>query len=95
MRRGKVFALFAVEAVLVGFWGSAIAVGAGYAVSRVVTQWATSSFLKDFQGFDLLVVTPANALFVILLIMLIAFLAGTLPALKASRLNPIDALRSE
>lgn len=95
MRRGKVFALFAVEAVLVGFWGSAIAVGVGYAVSKVVTQWATSSFLKDFQGFDLLVVTPANALFVILLIMLIAFLAGTLPALKASRLNPIEALRSE
>ncbi len=95
MRRGKVFSLFAIEAVLVGFWGSAIAVAAGYGVSRFVTQWASSTFLKDFQGFDLLVVTPGNALFVILLIMLIAFLAGTLPALKASRLNPIEALRSE
>jgi putative ABC transport system permease protein len=95
MRRLKVFSLFAVEAVLVGFWGSVIAVGAGYGVSKVVTQWASTSFLKDFQGFDLLVVTPMNALFVILLIMLIAFLAGTLPALKASRLNPIEALRSE
>jgi putative ABC transport system permease protein len=95
MRRAKVFSLFAIEAVLVGFWGSAIAVAAGYGVSKFVTQWASSSFLKDFQGFDLLVVTPANALFVVLLIMLIAFLAGTLPALKASRLNPIEALRSE
>ncbi len=95
MGRIKVFTLFAVEAVLVGFWGSVIAVLAGYGVSRVVTQWAGGSFLKDFQGFDLLVVTPMNASFVILLIMLIAFLAGTLPALKASRLNPIEALRSE
>lgn len=95
MRRGKVFTLFAVEAVLVGLWGSVIAVAAGFGVSKVVTQWASTSFLKDFQGFDLLVVTPMNALFVIALIMLIAFLAGTLPALKASRLNPIEALRSE
>lgn len=95
MRRWKVFSLFAVEAVLVGFWGSLVAVAAGFGVSKVVTQWASSSFLKDFQGFDLLVVTPMNALFVVALIMLIAFLAGTLPALKASRLNPIEALRSE
>lgn len=95
MRRGKVFSLFAIEAVLVGFWGSVVAVLAGFGVSKVVTHWASASFLKDFQGFDLLVVTPMNVAFVILLIMLIAFLAGTLPALKASRLNPIEALRSE
>lgn len=95
MRRWKVFSLFAVEAVLVGFWGSLVAVAAGFGVSKIVTHWASSSFLKDFQGFDLLVVTPMNALFVIVLIMVIAFLAGTLPALKASRLNPIEALRSE
>jgi putative ABC transport system permease protein len=81
--------------VLVGFWGSLIAVLAGAGVSRLATQWASNSFLKDFQGFDLLVVTPLNALVVIGLIMLIAFMAGTLPAIKASRLNPIEALRSE
>jgi putative ABC transport system permease protein len=95
MHRLKVFSLFAVEAVLVGFWGSLVAVLAGWGVSNVVTQWASGSFLKDFQGFELLVVTPANALLVIGLIMLVAFLAGTLPAIKASRLNPIEALRSE
>lgn len=95
MARRKVFALFAVEAVLVGLWGSVIAVAVGYGVSKLVTQWASTSFLKDFEGFELLVVTPLNAVFVVTLIMLIAFLAGTLPALKASRLNPIEALRSE
>ncbi|MGH7196983.1 MAG: ABC transporter permease [Candidatus Saccharimonadales bacterium] len=95
MRRGKVFALFAIEAVLVGFWGSLIAVGAAWGVSIFVNQFATQTFLKDFEGFVLLVVTPLGAAFVIGLIMVIAFLAGTLPAIKASRLNPIDALRSE
>lgn len=95
MRRGKVFGLFAIEAVLVGFWGSAIATFAAWLTSLFVNQWASATFLKDFEGFVLLVVTPWGAAGVIGLIMLIAFLAGTLPALKASRLNPIEALRSE
>lgn len=95
MRRGTVFSMFAIEAALVGFWGSVIAVGIGAITSAGLSQWASSSFLKDFEGFTLLVVSPLNALSVMGLIMLIAFLAGTLPALKASKLDPIAALRSE
>lgn len=95
MNRKKVFGLFAIEASLVGFWGSLAAVGSAALVSGFVNSFAASTFLKDFDGFALLVVTPVGALFVIGLIMAIAFVAGTLPALKASRLNPIDALRSE
>ncbi len=95
MSRAKVFSLFAVEAALVGFWGSVVAVGSAWLVSGIFDDWASNGFLKDFQGFTLLVVNPVGALFVILLIMAIAFLAGTLPAIKASRLDPIEALRSE
>jgi len=95
MHRRAVFSLFAFEAVLVGFWGSLLASLAGWAVAQGVDRWASTSFLKDFEGFTLLVVTPLNAVLVIALIMVIAFLAGTLPAIKASRLNPIEALRSE
>ncbi|HET9411381.1 MAG TPA: ABC transporter permease [Candidatus Saccharimonadales bacterium] len=95
MGRARVFTLFAIEAALVGFWGSVVAVGAAVFASGFVNQWASTTFLKDFPGFTLLVVNPFNALIVVAVIMAIAFLAGTLPALKASRLNPIDALRSE
>jgi putative ABC transport system permease protein len=95
MRASRVFGLFAIEAALVGFWGSVIAVGAAWAASIFANSWASATFLKDFEGFVLLVVNPMNAAFVVGLIMTIAFLAGTLPALKASRLDPIEALRSE
>jgi putative ABC transport system permease protein len=95
MSRKKVFSLFAVEAALVGFWGSVVAVGIAALASGFVNQLAANTFLKDFQGFTLLVVNPMNALGVVAIIMAISFIAGTLPALKASRLNPIDALRSE
>jgi putative ABC transport system permease protein len=95
MRAGRVFGLFAIEAALVGFWGSIVAVGAAWLASIVANSWASATFLKDFEGFVLLVVNPMNAAFVVGLIMTIAFLAGTLPALKASRLDPIEALRSE
>lgn len=95
MHRSTVFGIFATEAVLVGFWGSLVACGIAYLASLGVNQYAASTFLKDFEGFQLLVVSPANVAFVMGLIMLIAFVAGTFPATKASRLNPIDALRSE
>jgi putative ABC transport system permease protein len=95
MSRRFVFSLFAFEAMLVGFWGSIVAVAVAAGVAQLVNNFASQTFLKDFDGFTLLVITPVNVLIVMLLIMGIAFLAGTLPAIKASRLNPIDALRSE
>ncbi len=97
MSSGKVFLSFAVEAILLGFWGSVFGVAAamaiGYAANFYVHQ--PGGFLVDFPTFELMKFTPENILPIIGIIMLIALLAGTLPARRAARKNPIDALRYE
>src|SRR5690606_36632376 len=48
--RGKIFMIFSVEAVLIGFWGSVLALAVAYLISVVGSSYASSSFLNDFEG---------------------------------------------
>ena len=95
MRSGKVFALFSLEAAFIGFLGSAIgtlvAVGIGSALSGILAAGP----LSGLPGLSILLFDPVSIVGIILLIMLIAFLSGTLPARRAARKNPIDSLRYE
>jgi len=92
---GKIFLLFSVEAVLLGFWGSLLGVLAASGAGAVINRIATDGFLKDFEGLQLLVFPLQSVVMIMLTIMFITFLAGTLPARRAARLDPIDALRYE
>lgn len=93
--RKTIFAIFSLEAASIGFWGALLGVLVAMGVGSVLNRIATNSFLKDFAGFKLLTFPWPLSLGVLIGIMLLAFLAGTLPSLKASRLNPIEALRYE
>ncbi|MCL2869645.1 ABC transporter permease [Candidatus Saccharibacteria bacterium] len=95
MSRRKVFAMFSIEAILIGFWGSLIGVVAAFGVGKLINRIATQTFLKNLPGFTLCKFQIASMLVVMLIIMLIAFLAGTLPARRASKKDPIEALRYE
>jgi putative ABC transport system permease protein len=91
----KIFLLFSIEAVLIGFWGSILGVGFAALLGKAIDAVASHGFLKDFTGLSLLTFPLSTIAIVVLGIMAIAFLAGTLPALRASRKDPIDALRYE
>lgn len=95
MSRFKVFLLFSVEAILLGFWGSLLGALAAIGIGQVANKIATESFLKDLPGFDLTLFPLVAVGSIMLLVMGIAFLAGTLPARRAAKQDPIDALRYE
>lgn len=91
----KIFLLFSFEAVLIGFWGSIIGVFVATLIGKLINAVAKNGFLKYFPGLTLLTFPLKTILIVVIGIMVIAFLAGTLPAIKASRKDPIEALRYE
>lgn len=95
MSRAKVFFLFSIEAVLIGFWGSVVSVFAAIGVGQAINSIATKTFLSGLDGFVLLKFNLIDVASVVIIIMLIAFLAGTLPARRASKKDPIEALRYE
>lgn len=95
MNRGKIFMLFSLEAILIGFWSGLAALAAANILGRVGSNIASSTILKDFEGLELFSFPASSMMNVILLVMFIAFVAATLPARRASRLNPIEALRYE
>lgn len=95
MSRGKVFLLFSFESILIGFWGAVLGIGSGIVIGIIANTFLAQTYLSSFEGYSLFVFTPLAVIFVILLICVIAFLAGVLPAFRASRLNPIEALRYE
>lgn len=97
MSSGKIFLEFAVEAIALGFWGSALGVAVAMIIGNIVNVavHASGGFLEAFPTFNLFEFTPSNVVPIILVVMVIALLAGTAPAWKAAHKNPIDALRYE
>lgn len=95
MGSGKVFGLFSSEATYIGFLGSVIGIGIGMLAGTAVGGALSSTLLADLPGLTLIAFDPVSILAIVVLVMGIAFVAGSLPAARAARLNPIDALRYE
>lgn len=93
--KGKIFMLFSLEAILLGFWGSLFGSLAGVGAGMVANKVASDTFLKDLPGFNLTSFSAISIAVIMLIIMLIAFVAGTMPARRASNKDPIEALRYE
>jgi putative ABC transport system permease protein len=93
MSRRSVSLLFIVEATWIGFMGallgSVIAIGAGTALN----PWISRKL--NFGSEHLLIFKPSQVIILIAFLMLITTIAGLLPARKASRLDPIEALRTD
>lgn len=91
---GRVFSLFSIEAVVIGLIGSAVGVLGAIGVGQLVNS-VSGTLLADLPGLTLVAFDPVTVGAVVLGVMAIAFVAGTLPALRAARQDPISSLRYE
>ena len=95
MGNGRVFSLFSIEAAFIGFLGSAIGVVIAMLAGSVISSALSGSLLADLPGLTLIAFDPIAIAVIIVVVMAIAFLAGTLPAARAARADPVDSLRYE
>ncbi|GAA1060068.1 ABC transporter permease [Agromyces bracchium] len=95
MGSGKVFGLFSTEATFIGFLGSAVGVVLGMAAGTAVGDALATTMFADLPGLTLIAFDPVSVATIIVLVMAIAFLAGTIPAGRAGRQDPIESLRYE
>jgi len=93
--RGTIRLLFTMEGVIIGFLGGIIGVGIGYALGLAINSISHTTFLKDFETFNISTFPWWLMVGVIALSTIVALAAALYPAHRASRLDPIEALRYE
>lgn len=96
-RRRYILMQFLAEALTITFIGGVLGVLLAYAVALSVGRLTLySAFAKNGEAGDIrLIIAPGTLIASTLILGTVGLISGMVPAVRASRLNPIEALRHE
>ena len=97
MRKSDVSKLFRYEAALIGLFGGIIGIVVAYGITFLNPVISNVLKLQKTSGVDTNLLQPDLFAWILLVVglMLLSVISGFLPARKAAKMNPIEALRTE